>query len=225
MFSTGFSMSPERIAEDHGGEAFTWMRRIAAEQQAILCGSLAVKEGSSFYNRLYWVQPDGNYQSYDKRHLFSMANEQSFFKAGDTKIIQTVQGIKFCPLICYDLRFPVWSRNNFDKTKSGAAGWTYDVLIYVANWPAVRSYPWRQLLIARAIENQCYVIGVNRVGTDGNGFEHTGDSMIIGPKGEILEQLPAGQEGILQHVLDMENLANFRNQFPAGNDADDFSIL
>ena len=224
MFSTGFSMAPERIAEAQEGPAFQWMKRLAAETDAILCGSVAVKEADHFYNRLYWVQPDGHYEYYDKRHLFSMANEHLHFQAGTKKIIAEVQGIRFCPLICYDLRFPVWSRNRFEKGTAGDAGWTYDVLIYVANWPAVRAYPWRQLLIARAIENQSYVIGVNRCGKDGNGFEHSGDSLIIGPRGEILQELPPSQEGVLQYSLDIEALHLFRKQFPAGQDADDFTI-
>lgn len=224
MFSTGFSMAPERIAESHEGPAFQWLQKIARQTGAIVSGSLAVKDGDSYYNRLYWVQPDGNYEKYDKRHLFSMAKEEMHFNAGHQKLITVSQGIRFCPLICYDLRFPIWSRNRFLKTTDVGDGWTYDVLIYVANWPAVRSYPWKQLLIARAIENQCYVIGLNRVGTDGNGYEHSGDSVIIGPKGEIIQSLPPSQEGLLHFAPDMEALRTFRKQFPAGQDADEFTI-
>lgn len=224
MFSTGFSMAPERTAESHGGSAFQWMQRMAKESGAILCGSLAVKENAHYYNRLYWVQSNGSYEQYDKRHLFSMAQEPAHFEAGTKKIIPVSQGIRFCPLICYDLRFPVWSRNRFEKGKAASEGWDYDVLIYVANWPAVRAFPWKQLLIARAIENQCYVIGVNRVGTDGNGFEHSGDSLIIGPKGEIIQQLAPSEEGLLQFTPDLEVLNAFRNQFPVGQDADAYFI-
>jgi predicted amidohydrolase len=224
MFNTGFSMAPERTAEPHGGFTFQWMQRMAKESDSILCGSLAVKEDEHYYNRLYWVKSDGSYDQYDKRHLFSMVKEPTHFEVGTKKIIPVVQGIRFCPLICYDLRFPIWSRNRFEKGKAGCDGWTYDVLIYVANWPAVRAYPWKQLLIARAIENQCYVIGVNRIGTDGNGFEHSGDSLIIGPKGEIIQQLPSSEEGLLEYSPDLEALNAFRNQFPVGQDADTFHI-
>ncbi len=224
MFSTGFTMQPERLAEEPGGTAFVWMQQVAKQKNAVVCGSLSVKENSAYFNRFYWVKPDGSFSCYNKRHLFRMAGEDERYSAGSTKLIETLKEFRVCPLICYDLRFPVWSRNRFKKTKDFSGEWQYDVLIYVANWPEVRSYPWKQLLIARAIENQCYVLGVNRVGKDGNGLSHSGDSAVISPKGEVLASLPVGQEGLISETLDLAALSLFRRQFPAGMDADSFEL-
>ena len=159
MFTTGFTMNPKVLAESHGDKGLQWMQRKSKEKNCVLVGSISVKDGEKFYNRLYWVMPDGSYQSYDKRHLFQMGKEDVHYTAGSKKFVVEYKGWKICPLICYDLRFPVWSRNTKENT--------YDVLVYVANWPEVRSYPWKQLLIARAIENQAYVVGVNRIGQIG----------------------------------------------------------
>lgn len=225
MFSTGFTMNPEQLAEQQPGQALAWMQKIANQFACTICGSVSVKEAGHYYNRLYWVNADGTWLHYDKRHLFRMAKEDQHYQMGSKKIIQNLKGFQICPLVCYDLRFPIWSRNSYAKNDARTGGtWAYDVLIYVANWPEVRSYPWKQLLIARAIENQCYVLAVNRVGTDGNGFQHAGDSMVIGPKGEILASLPVHQEGVLQFELDAASLEAFRQQFPVGLDADDFSV-
>lgn len=224
MFSTGFTMQPERLAEDHGGAALKWMQSMALEKNAVICGSVSVKENNRYYNRLYWVQADGNTSWYNKRHLFRMAAENEHYSAGTEKIILSLAGLNVCPLICYDLRFPVWSRNRFTRSSDQEGSWQYDVLVYVANWPEVRNYPWKQLLIARAIENQAYVLAVNRVGLDGNNFNHSGDSMVIGPKGEVLASLPAGEEGVLTFELDAIALNTFRKQFAAGLDADEFDI-
>lgn len=235
MFSTGFSMNPKKVAEASNGEGLKWMQEQAKLKQAVVTGSMAVEENGQFYNRLFWVEPNGNYQTYDKRHLFRMAKEDSFYTAGTQKIITQINGWRVCPLICYDLRFPVWSRNRFQKaagigqetvgTGQSAIGvWDYDVLIYVANWPEVRSYPWKQLLIARAIENQCYVIGVNRIGNDGNGFGHSGDSLVLNPRGETISNIKANEETIQTIELDKYYLEEFRKNFPVGLDADGFHL-
>lgn len=219
MFTTGFTMKPEKNAEDHLGMGFEFMKKMAHEKNAVITGSISTKENSNYYNRLYWVERDGKFDSYDKRHLFRMAKEDENYTAGTKKIIKKINDWKICPLICYDLRFPVWSRNKFTNGQ-----WDYDVLIYVANWPEVRNYPWKQLLIARAIENQCYVIGVNRIGKDGNDFAHSGDSMVINPRGEIVSHTKANEESIETIKLDMDYLEDFRKVFPVGLDADDFEI-
>lgn len=222
MFSTGFTMKPEQQAEKSGGPGLQWMQKEARSLGTVLTGSLSVEENGKYHNRLYWVDPQGLELHYDKRHLFRMAGEDKHYTPGHQTMICRIGTWKIMPLVCYDLRFPVWSRNRFDKNNRS---WSYDVLLYVANWPAVRSYAWRQLLIARAIENQCYVIGVNRVGQDGNGFEHSGNSMVVGPRGEVLAELADGQEGVLNAELDAEALQKFREGFPAGLDADQFNVL
>ncbi len=219
MFTTGFTMNPEKNAETHPGAGLGFMKDMATKKNAVITGSISVKENDQFFNRLYWVEPNGNTDTYNKRHLFRMAKEDAHYSAGTQKIIKTIKSWNVCPLICYDLRFPVWSRNRF---KNGT--WEYDVLVYVANWPEVRSYPWKQLLIARAIENQCYVIGVNRIGKDGNGFDHSGDSMVINPRGEIISHTKPHEDTIETIQLDRAYLDEFRTIFPAGLDADGFEI-
>jgi len=211
----------------------------------VITGSMAVKEDGKYYNRLFWVEASGAFKTYDKRHLFRMAKEDTHYTAGKKKIIGEINEWKVCPFVCYDLRFPVWSRNRFQeaddtdaetsaersrsRSRSGsgqeAVGiWDYDVLVYVANWPEVRSYPWKQLLIARAIENQCYVVGVNRIGNDGNGFGHSGDSVVLNPRGEVISMTKANEESIETIELDRNYLDEFRKNFPVGLDADEFSI-
>lgn len=222
MFTTGFTMDPEKNAEENLGEGFQWMQKMAKEKNAVITGSIAVKEGTNYYNRLYWVEPNGKHDTYNKRHLFRMANEDKHYVAGSSKIIKQINEWKICPLICYDLRFPVWSRNKNQKSKE--VSWDYDVLIYVANWPEVRNYPWKQLLIARAIENQCYVVGVNRIGKDGNDFAHSGDSVVINPRGEIISKTKANEDSIETIKLDRAYLQDFRKIFPVGMDADDFGL-
>lgn len=219
MFTTGFSIHREKIAEEPSGKGFKWMQRIADEKNCVITGSIAVKENGKLYNRLYWVKPGGDFHTYDKRHLFRMAGENEHFTAGTKKLITELKGWKICPLICYDLRFPVWSRNTWKKEKAD-----YDLLIYVANWPAVRSYPWKQLLIARAIENQAYVAGVNRIGEDGNNFAHSGDSAVIGPRGELFTDDLKNEDVIITTELNASLLLEFRKNFPAGMDADQFYL-
>lgn len=214
MFSTGFTMQPEKVAEPMNFTTFKWMKMMAKKTGAIIIGSCVIKENDNYYNRLIWMQPDGNFDCYDKKHLFRMGGEDSIYKAGTSKIIKELKGFKICPLICYDLRFPVWARNiNLE----------YDVLIYVANWPAVRRNVWNTLLQARAIENQCYVVGTNIVGTDGNGLNYCGDSVIVDFKGTPLET-KYNEEAIITQTIDKTALDDFRAKFPAYLDADSFTL-
>lgn len=224
MFTTGFTMNPAQLAEPADGPTLAWLKQKASQKNAVITGSVAVKENESYFNRLFWVKPNGEFSYYNKRHLFRMAGEDKHYSVGQEKLIQSIGEFKICPLVCYDLRFPVWSRNTFKKD-NGHYTTAYDVLIYVANWPEVRSYPWKQLLIARAIENQCFVIGVNRIGTDGNNFPHSGDSMVINPRGEIISTTKANEERIETVTLDYNYLTEFRKVFPVGLDADEFGLM
>ena len=210
MFSTGFSMNAAAVAETMEGSALNWMRKTAAKKHAAITGSLIIKEDDKFYNRLFFMRPDGSFDQYDKKHLFSMAREEETYTAGTAKIIIEYLGWKICPLICYDLRFPIWNRNLED----------YDLAIYVANWPDRRSYHWRSLLTARAIENQCYVAAINRVGTDGKDLYYSGHSSLIDPAGEILYQ-KADAEDIQQFDISLEHLKEVRTKLPFLKDRDD----
>lgn len=219
MFNTGFSMKPEQLAEEMNGATVQWMKRLAATKKIILTGSIIVEENKQFFNRLVWMLPNGERGTYDKRHLFAYAEEDKHYTAGHKRFIASVNGWKINLMVCYDLRFPVWSRQQFHQNKS----FEYDVLIYVANWPEKRNTAWKTLLQSRAIENQCYVIGVNRVGNDGNNIYHSGDSMVIDPLGEILYH-KVQDEDIFTITLDKEHLKNVRERFPFWRDADDFDI-
>jgi len=219
MFSTGFSMKPELLAETMDGETVQWMKRTAAAKKIILTGSLIIKEGNNYYNRLIWMLPNGQYGVYDKRHRFAFAGEDNHYTAGTKRLIASVKGWKINLQVCYDLRFPVWARQ-----QSQPEGPEYDVLIYVANWPERRSLAWKTLLQARAIENQCYVIGVNRVGNDGNNIYHSGDSMIIDPMGEVL-YTKKDEEDVFTIQLEKKQLDNVREKLPFLKDADGFMIM
>lgn len=214
MFNTGFSMNASLLAEEMGHKSMLFMAELASDKKAVVTGSLIIDEGGKYFNRLIWMRSDGTYEYYNKRHLFRMGNEEKVFSVGTKKIILELNGWKILPLICYDLRFPVWSRNKND----------YDVLIYVANWPERRSYAWKQLLIARAIENLSYVVGVNRVGEDGNGIVHSGSSIILDFKGEILCEAKDAQSALLKCMLSYDDLVQFRKAFPVHLDADDFTL-
>ncbi len=216
MFTTGFTMNTKLFAEQHEGKGLQWMQRKSKEKNCVFVGSISVKDRENCHNRLYWVMPDGTYEFYDKRHLFQMGKEDVHYTAGTKKLIINYKGWKICPLICYDLRFPVWSRNRKDNT--------YDILIYVANWPEVRSYPWKQLLIARAIENQAYVIGVNRIGQDNNAIVHSGDSSVINPRGEVISKTKAHEDVSETVSLSYTYLEEFRKVFPVMLDGDEFKI-
>jgi len=216
MFSTGFSMQPEKLAETMEGETTQWMKQVAAEKKIILTGSVIIEEGGNYYNRLLWVLPNGQIGYYDKRHLFAYADEDQHYTPGEKRLIASVKGWKVNLMVCYDLRFPVWSRQQYDLE--------YDVLIYVANWPERRVHGWTTLLRARAIENQCYVIGVNRTGEDGNKIHYTGESMAIDPMGEILYH-KKDVEDIFTVTLDKSHLEKIRERFPFWKDADSFKII
>lgn len=217
MFSTGFSMKAAELAETMEGETVQWMKKIAIQQKIILTGSVIISENNNYYNRLLWVLPNGDIGVYDKRHRFAFAGEDNFYTAGNKRFITSVNGWRFNLQICYDLRFPVWARQQSNTEPE------YDVLLYVANWPERRSNAWKSLLVARAIENQCYVIGVNRVGEDGNGITHSGDSMLVDPLGEVLYTC-ANEEAVSTHLLDKNKLIEVRSKFPFWKDADAFTI-
>jgi len=220
MFSTGFSMKPEELAETMEGLTVRWMKRVAATKRIILTGSVIIEEDGNYYNRLVWMLPNRQYGYYDKRHLFAYGEEDKHYSAGTKRLIASVNGWKINLMVCYDLRFPVWARQQFDKERN----FEYDILIYVANWPERRSLAWKSLLRARAIENQCYVIGVNRVGNDGNNIYHSGDSMVIDPLGEILYE-KADEEDVFTIQLSKERLKEVREKFQFWRDADEFEIL
>ncbi|MEI7471551.1 MAG: amidohydrolase [Chitinophagaceae bacterium] len=221
MFSTGFSMKPELFAETMEGESVAWMKRVSRENGIILTGSLIIEEEGKYFNRLIWMLPNGQMGHYDKRHRFAYAGEDQHYTAGDKRLIASVKGWKINLQVCYDLRFPVWARNRVIKDVSNPE---YDVLIYVANWPERRSHAWKTLLCARAIENQAYVVGVNRVGSDGNNIYHSGNSLVINPLGEVLYH-KSDEEDIATIVLEKDKLEDTRTRFPFLNDADSFNIL
>lgn len=226
MFSTGFSMRPEELAETMDGTTVSWMKQLAASKKIILTGSLMIEEGGHYYNRLVWMLPTGQYGAYDKRHLFAYGNEDEHYTAGSKRLIASAKGWKINLQICYDLRFPVWARQSpHASAQPGKAGnYEYDLIIYVANWPERRNHAWKTLLQARAIENQCYVVGVNRTGNDGNGIYHSGDSMIVDPLGAVL-YTKAHEEDIHTITLNHDTLEEVRAKLPFGKDADHFSIL
>lgn len=223
MFSTGFSMKPEILAEKMDGATILWLKSKAIQYRKIITGSLIIEEDGHYYNRLIWMLPNGQYYHYDKRHLFGFAGEDKHYTPGDKKLIVQVNGWRICLMVCYDLRFPVWARQK-PLAEETDTPFSYDILVYVANWPQRRSHPWKTLLQARAIENQSYVIGVNRIGEDGNGIAHSGDSMLINPVGEPIWQ-QADKEAIFTYTLDPAQLKEIRAHFPFMNDADDFLLL
>lgn len=220
MFTTGFTMNAQTLGEHMNMRTFKWMRQMADQTGALMLGSFVAKVHDKFYNRMLWMEPGGNYKTYDKRHLFRMAGEHKTYSSGESLLVAEWKGWRICPLICYDLRFPVWSRNTYDAV---AKRLNYDLLIYVANWPTARVEAWSSLLKARAIENLSYVVGVNRVGFDGNAVEYNGNSAIIGPKGEVIFS-SEGVEAIKTLELNANSLQAFRDKFPAHFDADQFSI-
>ena len=231
MFSTGFSMQPEKLAETMDGQTLQWMRQVAAKKKVILTGSLIIKDSSPslqngselYYNRLVWVLPNGEIGHYDKRHLFAYGQEDQHYTAGKKRLIASVNGWRVNLLVCYDLRFPVWSRQSPPPSGEAGRGPEYDVLIYVANWPEKRVQAWTTLLRARAIENQSYVIGVNRTGNDGEQIHYSGESMAIDPMGEVLYQ-KKNEEDIFTVTLNKSSLEKAREKFPFWKDADRFRI-
>lgn len=213
MFTTGFCMLPQGVAEKVNTDTLSWMQSIAKEKKIALAGSVATEESGNYYNRFYFVMPDGSYRIYNKRHLFSFAGEDNEYTKGDERIIVEYKGYKILLQICYDLRFPVFSRNKGD----------YDIIIYVANWPTVRLYAWNTLLRARAIENQCYVIGVNRAGTDPTN-KYSGGTVLLDFLGQSIAENQTSCEEIIKGEINMQELIDFRKKFPALNDADQFTV-
>jgi len=213
MFTTGFTMDVREQAEEPSGPTVRWMAELARERGVTLCGSLIVEDDGRCYNRLVWMPPDGRHLHYDKRHLFRMAGEHEYFAAGNRREIFGLNGWRVCPMVCYDLRFPVWSRGANE----------FDLLLYVANWPAARRSAWQTLLPARAVENQCYVAGVNRTGTDGKNIAYAGDSGVYDYLGRSLADLgPAN--GHCTVTLGGAGLLRYREKFPAWQDADAFRL-
>ena len=213
MFTSGFTMNPKDVCEAMDGETVLWLKLIAKAKNSAITGSLIIKENNNYYNRLVFVFPSGEIQFYNKRHLFTLAGEEKAYTAGKEKLIIDYLGFKICPLICYDLRFPVFSRNTEE----------YDVLLYVSNWPKPRINAWDALLKARAIENMSYTIGVNRVGIDNNKLEYNGHSQIIDFSGNYLLE-PQVNDGIYYTKLHKNNLLDFREKFGFLNDRDAFTV-
>ena len=220
MFSTGFSMHPEIYAESMDGPTIQWMTEMAVNNKIILTGSIIIKEEEKYFNRLIWMLPNGQYGYYDKRHLFAYSGEDKHYSAGNKRLIASVKGWKINLQICYDLRFPVWARQS-GSAKNRGPELEFDILVYVANWPERRNHAWKTLLCARAIENQCYVVGVNRVGLDGNSINHSGNSLIIDPAGEVLYHM-ADAEDQFTITLHKQTLIDVRSKYPFWKDADDF---
>lgn len=216
MFATGFTMNASSNAETMNGETVTWMRNQAQKKKCVITGSIIISEGGKYFNRLIWMKPDGHFEIYDKRHLFELSGEEKIFSQGNKKLISTIKGWKICPLVCYDLRFPVWSRRTVEEN--------YDVLIYSANWPGRRIYAWQHLLPARAIENQSYVVGVNRVGKDGTAVEHPGESAIFNFRGEKISGPKTSHEFVETLALSYSELEYFRKSHPFEFDADEFKL-
>lgn len=222
MFSTGFSMNPEQLAESMDGPTINWMKAQAMQRRKIIAGSLIIQEEGAYYNRLVWMLPNGVSYHYDKKHLFGFAGEDEAYTAGNKRVIVQVNGWKINLQICYDLRFPVWARQNPPNIQQEDP--SYDILLYVANWPERRIKAWDTLLAARAIENQCFVVGVNRIGNDGNGIYHNGSSSLIDPWGEVLWNGRDRQE-VFTYTLQKEALHSARTRLPFLRDGDAFVIL
>jgi omega-amidase len=213
MFSTGFSMSSATLAESMDGPTVKWMFGKARSLGAVICGSVIIEDGGRFFNRFVWMPPSGVFQHYDKRHLFRMSTENEHYTSGNSRQIMEIKGFRVCPQVCYDLRFPVFSRNDD----------AYDVLLYVANWPATRREHWRSLLKARAVENLSFVVGVNRIGVDGNDIDYAGDSVIHDYNGMALTEM-ASEDAVNTVILDLHSLVEYRKNFPAYLDADSYKI-
>ncbi|SDG88151.1 amidohydrolase [Winogradskyella thalassocola] len=214
MFTSGFTMNPVLVAETMDGDTITWLKEKAKEKEAVIMGSLVISENNNFYNRMVCVEPSGVITTYDKRHTFTLAGEHNVYTAGTEKVMFNYKGWKICPLVCYDLRFPVWARNAED----------YDLLIYVANWPKVRINAWDALLKARAIENMTYCIGVNRVGLDGNNHEYSGHSAAFDVLGNRMDNLSENEDAIAIVVLEKDTITKYREKLNFLNDRDDFNL-
>ena len=219
VFNTAFPVDPEKFAETTDGPTMKWMKEQSSRLKSIIAGSILLEKPDGYYNTFIAMKPDGTFGQYSKRHVFHLGDEADTINSGHERLIIKLNSWKIRPLICYDLRFPVWSKNTYNNEK-----FEYDLLVYVANWPSSRSYPWKQLLIARAIENQAYVIGINRIGKDGAGNKYSGDSMLIDPKGEIILSLNPNLEEIAIIELSLSGLNELRKKFNVGPDWDKFTI-
>lgn len=215
MFNTGFTMNVKKCAETMDGPTMRWMYETAKKYECVVAGTIIIEEDNKYYNRFVWMSEDGSYVTYNKRHLFTLAGEEKIFTRGEERIITEIKGWKICPMICYDLRFPVWTRN---------VNHSYDLLVYTASWPDKRSAHWRTLIPARAIENQSYVIGVNRMGYDGNEVYYSGGSMCISPSGDVVYYKPE-DEDLYTFTLYPEELHKVREELPFVQDADPFKLL
>jgi len=218
-FNTGFSMHPNECAEEMNGPSMQFLHKISGEKGSAIMTTLLIREEGKFVNRLICQHPDGRYDTYDKRHLFRLSEEPKILRRGEEKTVIHLKGWKISPMICYDLRFPVWSKNTLENDQ-----YAFDLLVYVANWPNMRAYAWKSLLIARAIENISYVAGVNRIGKDGNGMDHTGDSMVVDHEGGILFQAEPDTEVSQTVTLSGQELTHFRESTAFGQDWDKFSL-
>ena len=214
MFSTGFSMDSENLAEKMNGKTMKWMVEQAKKYKSVITGSIIIKEKNKYYNRLIWMRPNGTHEYYDKKHLFGLGEEDKHYTAGSKKLFVELKGWKICPAICYDLRFPIWLRNTNQE---------YDMLLIVANWPEHRSLHWRSLIPARAIENQAFVVAVNRVGHDGNEVYHSGDSMCIDPNGKVIYYKP-NDEDLYTFTINKNDVTEARSSFPFLKDGDSFTL-
>ncbi|MDZ4757816.1 MAG: amidohydrolase [Bacteroidota bacterium] len=214
MFQTGFSMNSPALAESMDDKTIKWMHEKAKEKDCYIAGSFICSDEGNYYNRFIVISPQGDSKYYNKRHSFGLGKENENYTAGSERITFQIKGFKICPMVCYDLRFPVWSRNNVG----------YDILLYVANWPTRRSFAWKQLLIGRAIENQCFVAAVNRIGVDGNNIDHSGDSAVLNPDGSYIWQAKTNTQQVKKVELNLDYLAQFRNDFPFLKDADKFDM-
>jgi predicted amidohydrolase len=214
MFTTGFTMNPEKVAEKMNGNSVSWMVKMATENQFAITGSLVISDANNYYNRMVFVHPSGKIETYDKRHSFTLAGEDKVYASGKEKLIVTYKGWKICPLICYDLRFPVWARNTEN----------YDLLIFMANWPVTRIKAWDSLLKARAIENMSYIIGINRTGKDVHNYEYSGNSLLIDYLGEELSKLPKNEAGIVSAIISKKHQQKVREKLGFLNDMDSFEI-
>ncbi len=219
MFNTGFSINPKKNGEKPDGRTFCWMQEKAALLKCVITGSVLINAGGKYFNRLFWVRSDGSFDFYDKRHLFRLGDEYKIFSAGQMRVVFDQFGWEIFPQICYDLRFPVWSKNRYIEGE-----YEFDLMIYVANWPEIRSYAWKQLLVARAIENQAFVVGVNRVGKDGNQIPHSGDSIVLDFKGQTLASANPHEEEMLTTQISYSEMKAFRDQFTVGLDWDAFEV-
>ena len=214
MFTSGFTMNAVSVAETMDGDTIHWLKQIAKQRNVAIVGSLVIQENDNYYNRLVFVEPSGKISQYDKRHTFTLAGEHKVYTAGSEKVVLDYKGWKICPLICYDLRFPVWARNTED----------YDLLLYVANWPKARVNAWTALLKSRAIENMCYCIGVNRVGLDGNNYEYSGHSGAYDVLGNRMDSIPEGKEAIEIVTLKKEHITKYREKLGFLKDRDGFNL-